>query len=343
MNEKKSILFIVNPKSGINNKKSILRTLQKRIDKEKYVFSVSTTQYAGHARKIAAEAVEAGINIVVAVGGDGTINEVASSLIHTNTALGIIPCGSGNGLSRHLHIPMEIRKAIDLINIGEVRNIDYGIINHIPFFCTCGIGFDAFISFKFASSKRRGFITYMNKALLDILKYKPDVYELEDEEGKTKYKAFLIACANASQYGNNAYIAPRASLCDGLLNVTILEPFSALEIPTLSYQLFNKTIEQNSRIKTLKCKKIHISRHEHGVVHYDGDPVMMDKELYIEIIEKGLHVIAPEESLDKKGLASFQQTVINYFNELRPYSINDFPFPRRWFHKIKIWIKNRFT
>ena len=336
MEPKKSIVFIINPKSGHHMRRSIIHLIEKGIDKEKYDYSIEYTQYAGHAHKIARDAVACGINVVTAVGGDGTINEVARSLVNTSTALAIIPCGSGNGLARHLGIP-DARHAIEVINGGITMTMDYGIINNVPFFCTCGVGFDAFISFKFASSKKRGFITYINKTLTDILKYKPDVYEIEDEEQKVKYKAFLVACANASQYGNNAYIAPHASLSDGYLDITILEPFSMIDIPTLSYQLFNKRIEKNSHIKTMRCKKVHISRKEPGVVHFDGDPMMADKDLYIEVVEKGLNVITPEEVY--KGRAEeLQQTVINYFNELR----EDLPITPGKVRLFCRWVRNFF-
>jgi lipid kinase, YegS/Rv2252/BmrU family len=319
MNEKKKILFIVNPISGTQNKKFILSQLQDRIDSNKYEIEVKYTERAGHAEEIAAQAASAGVYCVTAIGGDGTINEIGRSLIHTDTILGIIPCGSGNGLARHLRIPMDSRKAIDIINKGKVSTIDYGKINDKPFFCTCGIGFDAFVSLKFAAAGRRGILTYLEKTLYESLKYKPETYEVESDDTKTRYKAFLIACGNASQYGNNAYIAPQASLQDGLMNVTILEPFTVLDIPSLAFQLFNKTLDQNSRIKTFKSKKIHIHRSHPGVVHYDGDPVMMNEEIDIEIIPKGLLVIAPEKNGKEQNVL---QKASDYFSELKPKGEN---------------------
>jgi len=319
MNERKKILFVVNPISGTQNKKLILSQLQERIDQNKYEIEVRCTERAGHAEEIAAQAASEGVYCVTAIGGDGTINEIGRSLIHTNTILGIIPCGSGNGLARHLRIPMDSRKAIDIINKGHVSKIDYGKINDKPFFCTCGIGFDAFVSLKFAAAGRRGILTYLEKTLHECLKYKPETYELESDDAKTKYKAFLIACGNASQYGNNAYIAPQASLQDGLMNVTILEPFTVLDIPSLAFQLFNKTLDQNSRIKTFQSKKIHIRRTHPGVVHYDGDPVIMNEDINIEIIPKGLFVIAPEKVGKEPNVL---QKASDYFSELRPIGEN---------------------
>lgn len=319
MTEKKRIVFVVNPISGTQGKRAILQWIDERIDRSLYDFTVVKTQYAGHAVKIAAAAAAEQIDMVVAIGGDGTINELARSLVHTNTALGIIPCGSGNGLARHLRIPMDPKAAIDIINGGERLCIDYGKINNIPFFCTCGVGFDAFVSLKFADSGKRGLLTYLENTLHESLNYKPEAYEIENEEGTVKYKAFLIACANASQYGNNAYIAPQASLTDGLMDVTILEPFTVLDVPGLSFQLFNKTIDQNSRIKTLRTKKIKIHRAHSGVLHYDGDPVMGNKDLEVEIVPRGLNVIISSKRKEDEPFSLLQQ-ISEYFSGLKPAS-----------------------
>ena len=238
-------------------------------------------------------------------------------MVHTNTALGIIPCGSGNGLARHLRIPMEPKAAIEIINQGGKCCIDYGKINNIPFFCTCGVGFDAFVSLKFADSGKRGLLTYLENTLHESLVYQPETYEIENEEGTMKYKAFLIACGNASQYGNNAYITPQASLTDGLMDITIMEPFTVLDVPSLSFQLFNKTIDQNSRIKTMRAKKIKIHRTKEGVLHFDGDPLMAGKELEVEIIPKGLHVIASvKKKKEKDESLNLLQVISNYFSGL---------------------------
>ena len=155
---KKKIIFIVNPISGTQSKELVLSLLDEKIDKDKYTWEIVYTERAGHAIEIAADAADSHTDIVVAVGGDGTINEIARSLVHTNTALGIIPCGSGNGLARHLQISMDPRKALEILNDGLVDIIDYGKINGTDFFCTCGVGFDAFVSLKFANAGKRGLL-----------------------------------------------------------------------------------------------------------------------------------------------------------------------------------------
>lgn len=316
----KKIILIINPISGTQSKKKVASLLNEVLDKKRFSWKVVYTEYAGHASIIAADAVKEEADIVVAVGGDGTINEVARSLVHTNTALAIIPFGSGNGLARHLEIPMDPRKALEIINTGVIELVDYGKINEHPFFCTCGVGFDAFVSMKFAEAGRRGMFTYLEKTLQESLTYEPETYELETEDGTEKHHAFLIACANASQYGNNAYIAPQATMTDGLMDVVILEPFTLLDIPSLSFQLFNKNIDHNSRIKSLRCKKLHIRRKNKGVIHCDGDPIMAGEDIYVELIEDGLYLLSPPHKSKDSFVPELWNKTSNYFNGLRLFN-----------------------
>lgn len=334
---KRTITFIVNPISGTKNKQQILDQIEDLIDRTRFSFQIKKTEYAGHAAILAHEAVQAGIDIVVAIGGDGTVNEVARSLTHTPTALGIIPCGSGNGLARHLQIPMDSKKAISIINQCHIECLDYGKINGLPFFCTCGVGFDAFVSFKFANAGKRGLLSYLENTLREGLRYKPETYLVEDETGTVKYKAFLIACANASQYGNNAYIAPEASMSDGLMDITIMEPFSTIESPQIAIQLFNKTLEKNSHIKMFKAKKIKITRQTEGAVHCDGDPLITGKTIEVEIIEKGLNIVTnPQSEIRNENFLQFFTGLFeNIHDEImiqnrRLQSINKF-----WLSKLK--------
>lgn len=304
--EKKKILFLINPISGTHDKGKIEKIIEEQLNKELFDYQVLYTQHAGHASELTRNAVAENVHIVVAVGGDGTVNEVARSLIHSNTALGIVPCGSGNGLARHLQIPLEPHKAIKLINKDCIERLDYGIINQQPFFCTCGVGFDAFISQKFAESGKRGLITYIENTLKEWLKYKPETYLIEDEEGTYHYKAILIACANASQYGNNAYIAPQASMSDGLMDITVMEPFNAVEAPQIAIQLFNKRIEHNSHIKTFRSRRIKIIRENEGAAHCDGDPIKTGKVIDVELIAKEINmVINPSPKADLPNLFDF--------------------------------------
>ena len=314
---KKQIVFIMNPISGTVSKAGIPHIIEANLDKEKFDYTIRETQYAGHASVIAEEAKDEKADIVVAVGGDGTVNEVARAIVQSDTSLAILPCGSGNGLARHLMLPMNIKGAIRIINQCEVHCLDYGTINNIPFFCTCGMGFDAFISMKFAMSGKRGPISYVENVLKEGLKYKPETYEIEDETGTKRYKAFLISCANASQYGNDAYIAPQASMSDGLMDVIIMEPFDVLEAPQISIDMFNKTLNKNSKIKTFKTKKIHIHRDQPGVIHYDGDPLMMGEDIDIELIAKGIKILVnptADKRMRKPNL--IQNAFSEFFNDI---------------------------
>ena len=314
---KKKIVFIMNPISGTSNKKDIPYLIEELLDKEQFDYSIQETEYAGHAYEIAKASKEQGIDIVVAIGGDGTVNEVGRALVHSNTALGIIPTGSGNGLARHLLIPMKIKGAIQVLNDCEITDLDYGIINEHPFFCTCGVGFDAFISEKFAEAGKRGPITYLENILKEGLKYEPETYEIEAENGTIKKKAFLISCANASQYGNNAYIAPQASMSDGMIDVIIMEPFDALEASQISIEMFNKTLDKNNKIKTFRSKEIKIYRKAPGVIHYDGDPVETGKEIVVTLKEKGIKILTnPKADRSLRQPNQIQNAAADLFSEL---------------------------
>ena len=312
MKEKRDITFIINPISGTHSKDEIPNIIETVLDKEQFNYELRFTEYAGHAAEIANECAEKGQDIVAAVGGDGTVNEVARSLTHTDSALAIVPSGSGNGLARHLCLPMDARKAIEIINACKIEDFDYGVINDLPFFCTCGMGFDAFISLKFAGAGKRGPITYVENVLKEGLKYKPETYVVEDESGKMRYKAFLIACANASQYGNNAYIAPGATMKDGEMDVVIMEPFDVLDAPQIAADLFMKTFGNNSKIKTFRAKKIHIHRKEPGAIHFDGDPIMTGTDVDVHIEHEGIKILTNPEAIEDASQPNF---LLNAFSD----------------------------
>ena len=310
---KKSVVFLVNPISGTHSKKELPELIESVLDKELFDYRILYTEYAGHAAEMARQYAAAQTDIVVAVGGDGTVNEVARSLVHTQTALGIIPNGSGNGLARHLCLPMDIGKSIEIINQCCIEQFDYGVINDLPFFCTCGMGFDAFISLKFAEAGKRGPITYVENVLKEGLKYKPETYEVKDDSGTHHYKAFLIACANASQYGNNAYIAPGATMKDGEMDVIIMEPFNALDAPQIAADLFMKTLGNNSKIKTFRTSHLEIRRKAPGAIHYDGDPLMTDADIDIHIEHLGIRIVTNPEATED---AAQPNPVLNAFSDL---------------------------
>jgi len=314
MEKRTKIVFIVNPISGTSDKGHIIDLIPEFLDSSRFEWTIRKTERKGHAAEFADEAIAQGMDVVVAVGGDGTVNEVARRLIHTDTALGILPCGSGNGLARHLYIPMSPEGALRVLADCKIEQLDFGMIDQEPFFCTCGVGFDAFISDRFAKAGRRGLLTYIENTLKEGLKYKPDTYEITVDGERQVYKAFLIACANASQYGNNVYIAPHASMSDGLMDVTLMEPFTVLEAPQIAIQLFNKTITSNSRIRSFRCQHLHIKRTAPGVIHFDGDPKQAGEELDVRLIPKGIRMVV--NTSEQPYLPPLLRTFTDFYHEV---------------------------
>ncbi len=291
--KRKHILAIINPVSGIGSKDKLPRLIDTVVDHETNDVSIVMSEYAGHAREIAAQAVSDGIDVVVAVGGDGTVNEVGSALCQTSTALAIVPCGSGNGLARHLRIPTNSSRALQVLNNGAVGQFDYCTVNGKPFFCTCGMGFDATVSYKFSNEGTRGFITYIKTALSEYVKYKPQEYLIDIDGKKMQEKAFVIACCNAAQYGNNAYIAPRATMQDGLIDVTVMHPFSLVQSPLIGARLFLRQLNHDHHVSIYRGKRVVIERRRNDIMHIDGDPVMMPQRIVIENISNGINILVP--------------------------------------------------
>lgn len=286
---KQAIWFIVNPISGGRKvHQSIVKLIDNQLDKKIYVPKVCYTQYAGHANEIAAEAVKNGVSTVVAIGGDGTVNEVGKALIHTNTALGIIPTGSGNGLARELEIPMKSAKAIESLNTPVSKIIDVCYANEVPFFCTAGIGFDAHCAEIFSKIEGRGMLNYVKVGFSEFWKYKP----LRCIFGASDYDIFSITFGNASQFGNNAYITPTAVIDDGLIDCTIINPPSAIQALSMISQLFNGNIHSSVLSENYRGTKFKVSTEQNLLIHYDGEPLRLNtNELTISISEKSLRVI----------------------------------------------------
>ena len=300
MTGKRKILAVINPISGTSNKEFMPETIARCIDPDKFDVVVRFTQHASHATLLTEEAIKEGFYGVIAVGGDGTINEVAAALRDSSTALGIIPCGSGNGLARHLGIPMNVEKALEIINLDNIESLDYCTANDRPFFCTCGVGFDAHVSQKFAEAKKRGPLSYIQKTLVEYLKYRCKTYSIEMNDRVVTEKAFVIACGNASQYGNNAFITPRASMHDGLIDVTVIHPFTPLDTAVLGVLLFTRHIDQDTNINTFRTSELTIHRPKPDVMHIDGEPIMMDADIHIKCHKAGIKIFLPTGDGDEK-------------------------------------------
>ncbi len=273
----------------------VVPIIEKFINNDIYDYEIINTQHKGHATEIAREYAARRYDAVIAVGGDGTVNEVGCGLIGSDTALGIIPCGSGNGLARHLGIPIDPFKAVKWLDKSIFTDIDYGTMNGQPFFCTCGVGFDAKVSDSFSKAGTRGVLTYLESIMKEIATYHNETYKLSFDDSSETFEAFFITCANADQWGNNAFIAPTASLQDGLLDVIAAHPFNVVDAPLIAFQLFNRQIDKNPKVSVRKCNGVTITREKEGPAHYDGDPVIMGREIRIEIVPSGLKVLIPDK------------------------------------------------
>ncbi|NEN25386.1 diacylglycerol kinase family lipid kinase [Cryomorpha ignava] len=285
---KKKILFIINPHSGIKSKLGFVDLIEQQI-REDFIVKTRLTQRPEHATEIALEAVESGVDAVIAVGGDGSVNEVGRALIGTDVALGIIPLGSGNGFARHLNIPLHEKDALQTINQFRTQIIDTATINGTPFLATAGLGFDAQVGWQFANHGTRGFLSYVQITASAFMGYKPKTYQLSIDGKEIETTAFLINFANAGQYGNNAWIAPSASLSDGLLNICILDKFPKYYVPSIIYKLFNKKIEKLKYYRFLQGKEIWVRNPD--IYHIDGEPRGTDVDLLIKIVPLSLKVI----------------------------------------------------
>jgi len=291
--KKEPILFVVNPISGKGRKEQISEKVEKTLELGRFDPYIVYTRAPGDATTIAQTHFNQGIKKVIAVGGDGTVNEVARALVNSAAIFGIVPLGSGNGLARHLHIPLDVSKALGLINRDRIVMVDYGMMNETPFFCTAGVGFDALIGNKFAQMEGRGFTNYVKTSIREFFSYEPQLYTFHDGGYAIEKKAFLITVANASQYGNNAYIAPEADVSDGMLDVTLISPFPKYLSPSIGLKLFNRKLGRSSFVEMFRVRHFSIERSAPGYVHFDGEPAMMGEKLTFKVKHMGLNVLIP--------------------------------------------------
>ena len=276
------MLFIINPISGKGKKAKIAHLLLAK------GYKVAFTEYAGHAEVLAREATE---DVVVAVGGDGTVNEVARGIVGTEKALGIIPCGSGDGLARHLGLSHNIEKGLRTIEQGECKRMDTAEVNGRLFLSVCGVGFDAVVSERFAKSGKRGLANYIRQGLKTWRNYTPEKYIVEIDGKEIDVEALFITVGNSDQWGNNAKITPLADCCDGILDITIVEKFGVLEMPWLALRLMTGTLQRSRKVHCYKGKEVRIIRECEGAAHADGDWYMESATLNIKIHPSTLKAI----------------------------------------------------
>ncbi len=286
-------LLVINPISGTTSKRGLDREVMHRLEPLGWNIDVAWTSGHGDATCLANDAIKHGYDSVIAAGGDGTINEVARALRDSTLSLGIIPCGSGNGLARHLQIPIHVRSAIEVKAGGPVERCDYGSVNQDPFFCTFGVGFDAAVSQKFALSRRRGKLSYIRNTFEEYIRYASDTYQITANGKVLTEKAFLVAVCNASQYGNNAYIAPYASMTDGLLDVTIIHSGYPITTALVGVDLLTGYIDRNTLVHCFRTSAAVIERIAEGPAHIDGEPLTLGKRLEVKCHSAGLSVYTP--------------------------------------------------
>jgi YegS/Rv2252/BmrU family lipid kinase len=292
----KKAIFIINPVSGIGRQKEIGKIIEKEMSPNHWETKIFYTNHKGHAKEIAGANIGKS-DMIIAVGGDGTVNEVGSALVGTDTVLGILPAGSGNGLARHLGMPYKIPKALQVLNYFERRTIDTIKINDFYSLNVAGVGFDAHISHKFAKRKRRGPISYTQLITKEFTRYKSLSYLVTINGEKQNWDAFLISFANSSQWGNNVKIAPNAEIDDGLIDICIIRDFPKLTAPALLFNLLDQSIDQNKYDIVFKTHKIKIEHEKSLLGHVDGEPVFFGKKVNVEIVPSSLKVVVPPEHL----------------------------------------------
>jgi len=296
LNQLNRLLFIINPIAGTKAKDSIPELIGYHIDQQAFFYEIALTEGQGHARSLAQEALSEGFDVIVAVGGDGTVSEVAGALMHESTAMGILPLGSGNGLARHLKLPLDTAEAIKVINQQNIVTIDAGVINNKPFFCTAGIGFDAHISRVFSERSTRGFSTYVKLTLQEFLDYCPRTYTIETGDESMRMEAFTLTLANASQYGNEAYISPSADIQDGKLDLCILRPFPKYAALNLGLRLFRKTIHKSPYMRIVPIDSARVTLSDVDSLHMDGEHKLLDKQtLSINVLPACVNILIPQQ------------------------------------------------
>ena len=268
---RQKIRFIINPISGRTHRNDLPEQIERVLNLERFEYDVRVSEYAGHAKLLAQEAIEAHYDIIAAVGGDGTINEVGTLLIGTDIPLAVIPCGSGNGLSHCLNIPLDPVKALELINRKAVCLIDTVTVNDIPFISIAGTGYDAQVADDYAHDTHHGFNTYLRYIVKNYFTLGEKTYTLQLADNTFDTKAFFISFANSNQMGYDFPIAPRASLWDGKVDLCI--------------------VRKSAKIDILQVSEATIIRPEAAVVNIDGESKMFDKDLHIKVNPLSLHVI----------------------------------------------------
>ena len=288
---KQRIRFIINPISGVGKKNELPSIIDQNLDHNKFSFDIAYTEYKEHAKEIAKKASEEGIDIVCAVGGDGSVHEVGTVLIGTKTKMAIIPCGSGNGLARHLGIPVDIAKAVQCINNDQSIQMDTVKVNERPFLGIGGYGFDALIAKKFDAYHKRGLWSYVKLILREFWKYNP-INVSVDMNGEVKtLPVVLCTIANSSEFGNGFVVSPNSDVTDGKIEMVILKPFSIWSAPSIIYHFFKRTAHKSRFSEIISFQNAQIKMKQNNLAHYDGEPMTVKNTLNVQVVPRSLHIL----------------------------------------------------
>ncbi len=287
---KQKIRFIINPISGIGKKTDIPALIESYLDHSKFEYDIKETEYRKHAKALAYQSSREGFDIVCAVGGDGSVHEVGTALIGTNTKLAILPTGSGNGLARHLNISLDVIQAIKCINDDFSIKMDTVVVNDKPFLGVGGYGFDALIAKRFDEHHTRGFSSYVKLVFKEYFKYKPRKISFDMNGVTREVSVVLCTIANASEFGNGFCVSPKSSVTDGQLEFCILRPFSVWSAPSIAFRFFRRTADKSRFTEIIPFKKARIRLND-KIAHYDGEPFDVRDELNVEVVPESLHIL----------------------------------------------------
>jgi YegS/Rv2252/BmrU family lipid kinase len=288
---KKKIRIIINPISGTGKQKLVEKKIDRFIETKEFDFEIRYSEHPGHFTILAEESVRLNHAAVLVAGGDGSINEAAQALVGSKTALGIIPIGSGNGLARHLKIPLKIEDAIKRINQFQTKKIDTANINAGFFVNVAGFGFDAHVAECFSKTKKRGFWNYAKISVQEFFRFPQQSYNLIIDGKQIETRAFIISFANSSQYGNDFVIAPQASLEDALLDVCIIKKPRLYQFPGILFLLARKNIHHSKSVQIIKAKSIHMKLNTPLSLNLDGEFLRQEEDVHISINPLSLKII----------------------------------------------------
>lgn len=296
MSDKKSILFISNPISGYKKKEDLRQTIRDNLDHQRFEYEFVNTEYKGHATELSSDAVDKGIDIIIAVGGDGTLNEVAKPIVNSKSVLGVVPNGSGNGFAMHIGMGRNCTKAIKKLNKAYIKKIDTCTVNGRFFLNLAGIGFDALVAHKVENAKNRGFQMYINTISKELIKFKAETYSVKTENETINGPFSVIAVANAAMYGYNFTIAPLAQLTDGLLDVVLIKKAPILRTMGASWRLLNNSLDKSPLVDIKKAKEVIISLDKPYYYHIDGESGTFESELHFKIHPASLNMLFPPDN-----------------------------------------------